>query len=841
MSKFKDLSKLGQSIWYDYIQRTMITSGQLADLVSKGLGGVTSNPSIFEQAISGSSDYDVDLNRLIAEGKSVNEIYESLVVEDIAMAADALRPVYDATGGKDGFVSLEVNPGLAHQTEPTIAEARRLFETVGRPNVMIKVPATPAGIPAISALIGAGVNVNVTLIFAIESYRDVAGAYIEGLELLSQNGPTVKGGQRIDTIGSVASFFVSRVDTAVDKALEKTGHPELQGKIAIANAKVAYALFQEIFSGDRWDRLARAGARVQRVLWASTGTKNPNYVDTMYVDELIGKDTVNTLPPATLNNFLDHGTVAETLTVDVDEARRQLHQLDELGVDLGKITDQLQVEGVDAFARSFDSLIEGIAQKRKNIMSFSKNYHAQLGGYQAAVDEALKDLKKNNIMPRIWNRDHTVWKDDPAEITNRLGWLDSPQNMRAAVDEINAFVKDVRTAGFTHALLLGMGGSSLAPEVFRLTFGIKDGFLDLDVLDSTDPGAVAAGEARSDPSKTLYLVSTKSGGTVETFSFLKHFYNIVRETVGEQGAGNHFAAITDPGSGLEETARTLKFRKTFLNDPNIGGRYSALSYFGLVPAALIGLDLDQILDRAAAMAAHAGSGNRTADGDNTAAWLGVTMGELARAGRDKLTLITSPALAHFGAWAEQLIAESTGKEGKGILPVAGETIGPPAHYSNDRLFVYLRLKDDSTWDSEVGALVENGHPLVQLDLDDLYDLNGEYFRWEVATAVAGMRMGINPFDQPNVEAAKILAREMVAAYQKAGKLPELQPSLQTDSANVYADVPGADLRQIFANFFNQADTSATPLNYVAVQAYVTPSAATDAALQQTARPDTKKI
>ena len=364
MSKLKELSSLGQSIWYDYIQRTMITSGQLADLVSKGLGGVTSNPSIFEQAITGSADYDGDLNRMIAEDKSVNEIYESLAVEDIAMAADVLRTVYDATGGKDGFVSLEVNPGLAHQTEPTIDEARRLFETVGRPNVMIKVPATQAGIPAIAALIGAGVNVNVTLIFALETYRNVAGAYIKGLEQLIQKGPTVKGGQGVDTIGSVASFFVSRVDTAVDKALEKIGHAKLQGKIAIANAKVAYAVFQETFSGDRWDRLATAGARVQRVLWASTGKKNPNYADTMYVNELIGRDTVNTLPPATLNSFLDHGTVAETLTVGVDEARRRLHQLDELGLDLGMITNQLQAEGVDAFARSFDSLMKGIAQKR---------------------------------------------------------------------------------------------------------------------------------------------------------------------------------------------------------------------------------------------------------------------------------------------------------------------------------------------------------------------------------------------------------------------------------------------------------------------------------------------
>ena len=367
MSKLKELSNLGQSIWYDYIRRTMITSGELAKLVDQGLGGVTSNPSIFEKAIVGSTDYDADLDRLVLEGKNTTEIYEALAIKDIAMAADVLRPVYDATESKDGFVSLEVDPGLAHKTEETIAEARRLFEAVGRPNVMIKVPATGAGIPAIAALIGAGVNVNVTLIFAIESYRDVVGAYLEGLEHLLQNGPTVAGGQRINTIGSVASFFVSRVDTAADRALENTGNTELQGKIAIANAKVAYAFFQEVFSGERWGRLADAGARVQRVLWASTGTKNPNYADTLYVDELIGPDTVNTLPPSTLDNFMDHGTPAQTLTVGVDDARRQLRQLDDLGIDLRQITDQLQVEGVDAFANSFDTLMEGIAQKASKI------------------------------------------------------------------------------------------------------------------------------------------------------------------------------------------------------------------------------------------------------------------------------------------------------------------------------------------------------------------------------------------------------------------------------------------------------------------------------------------
>lgn len=305
MSKIKQLTQLGQSIWLDYIRRSFITTGGLKTLIDKGLRGVTSNPSIFEKAIAGSSDYDDELQQWVEENKTVEQIYEMLAVKDIALAADLLKPVYDATHGKDGYVSLEVNPELAHDTDKTIAEAIRLFEVLQRPNVMIKVPATAAGIPAITALIGAGVNVNVTLLFSVENYKFVAEAYLQGLEKLAVQGPSVSCGHGIDQIASVASFFVSRVDTAVDIELEKIGNAELQGKIAIANAKVAYEEFQNIFRGPRWEKLTAKGARIQRLLWGSTGTKNPLYPDTFYVDQLIGPDTVNTLPPSTLNSFLD--------------------------------------------------------------------------------------------------------------------------------------------------------------------------------------------------------------------------------------------------------------------------------------------------------------------------------------------------------------------------------------------------------------------------------------------------------------------------------------------------------------------------------------------------------
>lgn len=363
MSKLIELEKLGQSVWFDFIRRSLITSGELQALIDKGVRGITSNPAIFEKAIAGSNDYDEAIKELIKTGKSINEIYESLVIEDISMAADLLKNIYDSSNGLDGYVSLEVNPHLANETEKTIAEARRLFETLDRPNVMIKVPATAAGIPAITELIGAGVNVNVTLIFGLENYKAVAEAYLAGLEKLLPSGPSVKGGHPVNRVASVASFFVSRVDSAVDQALEEANIKELLGKIAIANSKIAYAEFKKIFNGPRWEKLKTIGAREQRVLWASTSAKNPAYPDTLYVDELIGPQTVNTLPPATVDNFIDHGKAAQTLTLGVDEARRQIEQLETLGIDLNSITQKLQEDGVIAFAKPFDALMQSLAEK----------------------------------------------------------------------------------------------------------------------------------------------------------------------------------------------------------------------------------------------------------------------------------------------------------------------------------------------------------------------------------------------------------------------------------------------------------------------------------------------
>jgi glucose-6-phosphate isomerase len=415
-------------------------------------------------------------------------------------------------------------------------------------------------------------------------------------------------------------------------------------------------------------------------------------------------------------------------------------------------------------------------------------------------------------MHRIWAHDHTVWKPDPTEITNRLGWLHTVDAMNDIIPCLEALAEDVRAAGYTHALLLGMGGSSLAPDVFGKTCGVREGCLDLAVLDSTDPAAVLDHAGRLDLSRTLFIVATKSGSTVETLSFFKFFYNRVADALGIEEAGQHFIAITDPGSKLADLAREYDFRATFLNDPNIGGRYSALSYFGLVPAALIGVDLETLLDRALTMACNCEACNCPMDGDNNGGRLGAIMGELAKAGRDKITFVTSPQIASFGDWVEQLIAESTGKEGRGILPVVGEPLAQPAAYGDDRLFIHLRLDGDETHDATVATLETAGHPVVRLRLRDLYDLGGQFFLWEMATAVAGHRLGINPFDQPNVEAAKVLARKMVTQYTEEGVLH------RGESAPLTAQALNEFLAQV------------QPGDYVALQAYVQPTAETDAAL-----------
>ncbi len=444
---------------------------------------------------------------------------------------------------------------------------------------------------------------------------------------------------------------------------------------------------------------------------------------------------------------------------------------------------------------------------------------------RAAAGEARKALAAGRITERIQRKDHTLWKPEPGGISDRLGWLDSPRAMQGRLAEIASVVEGVRADGFNFALLLGMGGSSLAPEVFRKVFGVADGFLDLAVLDSTDPGAVLACAERLDLKRTLFIVSTKSGGTVETFSFMKYFYNLVAEKLGAEEAGRHFLAITDPGSALADLARAHHFRHAFLNDPDIGGRYSVLSCFGLVPAALLGMDVGLLLERAAAAAeAEFDSNNKEMSG----ALLGALLGEFAVQGRDKLTFLFSPRLAAFGDWVEQLLAESLGKEGEGMLPVVGEVFGAPSVYGPDRIFCAIRLAGDDAGEEQLKALAEAGHPVIDLSLSDPYELGGQCFFWEMAAAITGWRLAINPFDQPDVEAAKILARKMIAEYREKGAMPLETPALKGPGLSVYGDLDAGKPEETLAAFLRHAKPGA----YAALHAYLTPSPGMDEALQR---------
>jgi transaldolase/glucose-6-phosphate isomerase len=678
------------------------------------------------------------------------------------------------------------------------------------------VPATAEGIPAIEVLINEGINVNVTLMFSLMQYDAVAEAYIAGLE------HRAAAGLGLSRIASVASFFVSRVDTKVDGLLDALGTAEarsLRGTTGIANAKMAYQRFREAFSGERWERLAALGARVQRPLWASTGTKDPAYPDTLYADALIGAHTVNTLPPDTLAAVLDHGAISPEVEADLSKARAQLEKLTALGIDLDAVTDVLLDEGIDKFVQPFGELLRSVSQKCR--MLGLPRFEARLGAAQPAVDAAVDEIAQDDVMARLWDLDYHLWADTPTEISNRLGWLTSPAVMRRHLEPITDFVDEVRQAGYTDAVLLGMGGSSLGPDMFSAVFGPAEGYLRLMVIDSTDPGAVLTCERRLDLAKTLFIASSKSGTTVETLSGLRYYYNAVQRVVGSNAAGEHFIAITDPGTPLVAEARSLGFRTVFENIPTIGGRYSALSFFGLVPAGLLGINLDRLLDRALGFADIAPDSEPL--GDTAAVELGAILAELTKAGRDKLTLVASLGVEAFGDWVEQLVAESTGKGGVGVLPVVGESLGSPAVYGADRLFVHLRLDgaaqsaDDSAdagRQNALAALAEAGHPVITMHLRDIYDIGEQIFLWEMAVAVAGHLLGIQPFDQPNVEAAKILARKMTATYQETGSLP----------AAAMVEASGSTLRA----FLSQTK----PGDYVALQAYVEPTAATTEALQE---------
>ena len=747
----KKLTNLGQSLWYDNIQRKLLETGELKAMIERGdIRGVTSNPTIFQNAIAKTNDYDAALLPLAWAGWDAEKIFWQLAVEDIQQACDLFRPLYDETKGGDGYVSLEVSPYLANDTEGTTKQAKELWGRVNRPNLMVKIPATQEGIPAIRLSIAAGINVNVTLIFALDRYAAVMDAYLAGLEdRVAENLP-------IQQIASVASFFVSRVDTKIDPRLPADS--ALLGKAAIANAKFAYDAFESIFTSPRFATLkARFRARAQRPLWASTGTKNPKYSDTLYVDTLIGPDTVNTVPPATLDAFRDHGNAQMTITQGLEEAQTHFAELKALGISMSTVTKELEDEGVKSFADAFKTLLDAIDDRKKSAL-------ASISPLADSVARRLATLEKNSVSARIWQHDPTLWTDDPAgqaEIKIRLGWLDSVNDARKRLSGYTSFAKQVHDEGIDRVLVIGMGGSSLTAEVLSslLAAANIEAKLSLAILDSTDPQQVKLAFENYPPEKSLYIVASKSGGTAELMAAFDYVWKL------SNGNGSRFVAITDEGTSLVTLAKERGFRKIFNPDPNVGGRFSALTDFGLVPAALLGMDIEKLL----ASAEKISSVSKSTYSPGFA--LGALLGESALAGRDKLTILADAPVPALAGWVEQVIAESSGKNQKGILPVALEPLGTPEIYGDDRLFVYLR--NNGKLDAGVAALKNAGFPVIELPIANPYDAGAEFFRWEIAISVACHILGINTFDQPDVQDSKLRTIAKIKDFQATGKLADI--------------------------------------------------------------------
>lgn len=781
--------KMGQSIWYDNISRRLIASGELQTLIDAGITGVTSNPSIFEKAIASSDDYDAAIAQSAKTTEhSAEAIFESVAIEDIQRAADLLYPVYECTAARDGYVSFEVSPYFAHDTQRTIAEAKRLWHIIHRKNLMIKIPATPAGIAAIRRLTSEGLNINVTLLFAQTAYEAAALAYLEGLEIYAASGGD------LHRVASVASFFVSRIDSVIDANLAKLADDAeknadakaLAGQIAIANARLAYAWYQELLASPRWQALAAQGAQAQRLLWASTSTKNPNYQPTLYIDTLIAPGTVNTIPADTLAMFRKQERIASMVDADwsnkLETAETQLVQLVELGISLDEATKFLLHDGVQKFADAFDQLLGAVETKRRSLLT------TPLAKQKFSANIDLSDIferwRKAGNVRRLWEGDAKLWTG--ADEARWLGWLGALDGVRAQLDTWSQMRTQILRDGIQQVVVLGMGGSSLCPEVLQACFAAAPQHPALRILDTTVPEQIQATAAELDLSKTLFVVSSKSGSTAETDALRAYFFDQLEKRFDAARAARHFIAITDPGSSLEKLARAENWFSIVSGTPSIGGRFSALSAFGMLPGFLLGISMHDFLARANQMTLSCDA--CVPPKQNPGIALGLALAHLAKQGRNKITLFAPSELTALGAWIEQLLAESTGKNGFGLLPVDEEALGNTDVYGTDRVFVAWELRDkiDAAQTERLFALERAGHPVIRIEIENALDLGAEFFRWEIATAVVGAEHRINPFDQPDVEATKIATRTLLKTYRESGALPQSQAALHNNEFEVFA-------------------------------------------------------
>lgn len=823
-----ELQKLGQSLWYDNIERSKLIDGSIEQLIQQGkIRGITSNPSIFQKAIANSNAYDNTLKPMAWSGLDRENIFWQLAMEDIRQAASLFLPLYEQTQKLDGYVSLEVNPLYAYDTEKTLADAQRLWAGVDTPNLMIKIPATPEGLPAIRQAIAAGINVNVTLIFSINRYAEVIEAYLAGLE------KRVLRGEPIHQIASVASFFISRIDTKIDALLqEKVNTGEISaseyahwaGKAAIANARMAYQLFDEQFGSTRFEKLKALGAQVQRPLWASTSTKNPAYRDVIYVEELIAPRSVNTVPPATLDAFFDHGRVELKIDKNLPDANRLLNDLAMHGINFKQVTAELENEGVKAFTHAYLTLLEAVEERRNLAL-------AEIGNLNLGVQEKINTLNEINFSNRMAAKDPSLWTDDPigqAEIKKRMDWLEAPYQGLEEIDEYTKLTDELLAEGFTDAVLIGMGGSSLAPEVFSHILGKPGTGLQLTIMDSTDPQQIASVVENTAERRTVYIVASKSGTTGEINALFDFFWKRTADT-GIAEPGKQFIAITDPKTALAELAEARGFRRLFEANPNVGGRNSAITAFGLVPAAIIGADLSGLLNHAI-FTAEPCSADQPVEA-NPGIVLGTILAVATLAGKNKVTLISDGKWVSFGDWLEQLIAESSGKDGQGILPVTNEPEYRADEYSKDRLFVYINTNNGKTEFAK--SLINAGHPCVTINIMHDIELAGQFYLWEIAVATACSLLRVNSFDQPDVQDAKLRTLAGLEAYKKNGMLPEFKPTIEINRIQVLSGLPdGVEKAASLMDLITSCIEAKGNTEFIAINAFIPKNQENENILQQ---------
>jgi transaldolase/glucose-6-phosphate isomerase len=854
-SRVKQLAALGQSLWLDSISRELMDSGELDRLIGQvGIQGMTSNPTIFEKAINGSQSYDTEIAFLARRGYTPSQIVRVLMVRDIRRACDFFLPVYQTRDGNDGFVSIEVNPLLAHRTEESVGEAKLLHRLVDRPNLLVKIPGTPEGMPAIEELTASGLSINVTLLFSPDAYRECAMSYVRGLERWVQSGGDP------GAVRSVASVFVSRIDTLVDNKIGEAlpGLPEkdreslsaLLGKAGITNCRIVYDIFREIFYGERFSALRAKGAHVQRPLWASTGTKNPKYSDVMYVDGLVAPETVNTVPAQTLAAYVDHGTVSVAPGMGQDgslaaESRELFRTLERFGIRMEDVFSRLVADGVKAFDQSFETLTKALEEKARTLVPSGGSAYTLLSGTQEWSGAALslaESWKSEGVLGRLARKDPSLFSGDRAVVSNRLGWVTVVDEMTRRKDELFEAADEIRDRGITDVVWIGMGGSSLCPQVLSDLF--PGPIARLHVLDTTDPEAInrtadrvgLGGEGGSAPSVRI-VVASKSGKTREIRA-LYQFFRSLLEKKGVPDPGPYFWAITDPGTALEEEARTDRFGRIFLNPADIGGRYSALSMFGLVAVAiLMGKDgVKAALDKGARAVSESLSGAAPSPG----LALGAFLGALWKRGRDKVTLVPSGPFRTFGLWLEQLIAESTGKDGKGLVPVVEFDIRDVADLaaSNDRMIVTIDWAEgpDIPLMDRASEWEAKGQPLFAISLPAKDDLFGAFFHWMAAVALAGTVLGIDPFDEPNVSESKANTEKLLTRFETVGQAVWERPSESVthrpwrtlkDAAlyGLHFELPEADKgagEEVLRSFVEALFRAKRDGGYAAVMAYVTP-------------------